>query len=163
MESGDELLLELVAEATKELCGYGPTYDQVLAFLNTLARKTKPPIVPPNPPIRQERGKAPPTRLRVTMDDGKVIEHEDGSDTFVAVIEVFGIEQVHALKLGTERHPLISRKNKGEDPGKHRKSDTSDSYSIYTTFSTEDKKKHLEEVDERLGKQLQQIDIVPKS
>ncbi|RKU18630.1 hypothetical protein C6500_12510 [Candidatus Poribacteria bacterium] len=73
------------------------------------------------------------------MDDGKVIEHEEGSDTFVAVIEVFGIEQVHALKLGTERHPLVSRKTKGEDPGKHRKSDTSDSYSIYTTFSTEDK------------------------
>ena len=47
VESGDELLLELVAEATKELCGYGPTYEQVLAFLKTLERKIEPSISPP--------------------------------------------------------------------------------------------------------------------
>ena len=46
VENGDELLLELVAEATKELCSHSPTNEQVLAFLKTLERKTEPPIAP---------------------------------------------------------------------------------------------------------------------
>ena len=47
VKNGDELLLELVAEATKELCGHSPTNEQVLAFLKTLERKTEPPIAQP--------------------------------------------------------------------------------------------------------------------
>ena len=168
VESGDEFLIDLVAEATKELCGYRPDDEQVLAYLK---REEFPRVQPNRPEPHVDRREQPDTskphknrpstRLRVTMDDGKVIEHKDGSDTFVAVIEALEIEQVYALELGTERHPLVSRKNKGEDLGKHRKSDKSDSYSIYTTFSTEDKKKRLEEIADGLGRQLR-IDIVPK-
>ena len=42
----DEFLLELIAEATKEMCERIPTNDQVLAFLKTLERKTEPLIAP---------------------------------------------------------------------------------------------------------------------
>ena len=47
VNSADELLLELLAEETKELCGRIPTTDQVLAFLKTLKRETELPIAPP--------------------------------------------------------------------------------------------------------------------
>lgn len=170
VKSGDELLLELIAESTKELCGCRPTDEQVRVFLNTLERNTQLPIIPPNPEILPEGGIAPPpkggiagrTGLRVVMDDGTVIDRETGSATFVAVIEAFGIEQVHALKLGTDRNPLVSRKNKGEPPGKGRRSDTSDSYSIHTCKTSERRIKKLEVIGERLGKRLQRIDIVKK-
>lgn len=46
VESGDYLLLELVAEATKELCGHSPNSEQVLAFLRTLERKTESLVAP---------------------------------------------------------------------------------------------------------------------
>ena len=50
VKSGDELLLELVAEATKELCGHSPTNEQVLTFLKSEAL----PPVRPNPPGGRE-------------------------------------------------------------------------------------------------------------
>lgn len=161
VRSRDELLLELVGEATRELCGHNPTNQQVLAFLQTLEGKIKPPIVPPIRPVRRSGGKTSPSRLRVTMDNGTIIEHEAGVDTFIEVIEVLGIEQVLALELGSERHPLVSRKNRDDGAGKNRKSDTSGSYSVYTVFSTEDKKKRLIEIAKRLNRQIK-IDIVPK-
>ena len=103
-----------------------------------------------------ERGKPkrrPPKCLRVTLEDGTMIEGESQRKTFIEAIEVAGMEQVHALGLGTEMHPLIERKNTRDLPGKDRFSDTSGFYSIYGAYPAKKKEVHLRTIAEKLGLQ----------
>ena len=105
-------------------------------------------------PVDPGRSKRrPPKRLRVTLEGGRVIERKSQRDIFIEAIEVAGIERVHALGLGTEMHPLVERKNTNDSPGKDRSSDTSDFYSIYTTYPVQEKEAHLNTISEKLGLQ----------
>lgn len=108
----------------------------------------------PTPPIDKGQTKHhPPKRLRVTMEDGKATDRGVQLQTFIVAIETVGIERVHALGLGTERHPLITRKNTGDPPGKNPASDTPGFYSIYVAYPAEKKEVHLNTISERLGLQ----------
>ena len=156
VEGTDELLIELVAEATEDSCGHRPSKEQVLDFLKNLesARASRedsllPPSPHPQKPVARDKPKRRPSkRLRVTMDDGTVIEHETQSATFVAAIEKAGIEQVHALRLKGR----VKRKNIDEPPesGDYT-SDSSGFYSIRTVDAAENKKRILEKIGEQLG------------
>lgn len=156
VEVADEMLIDLVAEATEESCGHKPSKEQVLDFLKNLesapAFREDPLLSPsshPQKPVARDKPKRRPSkRLRVTMDDGTVIEHKTQSATFVEAIEKAGIEQVHALGLKGR----VKRKNIDEPPesGDYT-SDSSGFYSIRTVDDAENKKRTLEKIGEQLG------------
>lgn len=73
--------------------------------------------------------------------------------TNIEAIKVAGIEQGHALGLGTEMHPLVERKNTDDPLGKDRSSDTSGFYSIYVAYPVGEKEAHLHTISEELGLQ----------
>jgi len=49
----------------------------------------------------------PPTRLRVTFNDGTVISEQQASDTFALVLSRLGLERVAALKLYIRNLPIV--------------------------------------------------------
>lgn len=113
VEGADELLIELVAEATEESCGHKPNKKQVLDFLKNLESASAPredslPSAKPRPSPRS------PIRLTfiVTMPDGDRIERDTIRATFVTVIEKlgeqFGMDRL--VDLGIERYstPIIA-------------------------------------------------------
>ena len=101
----------------------------------------------PSPPT----GRRPPKRLIVTLDDGTRIEHVRQSDTFIEAIERVGTDKVHALRLGTEIHPLVKLKNTDDPPEQDRRTDSSGFYSIHVVYSAEDKKRILDKIDDELN------------
>lgn len=97
-EKNEDLLL-IVMDAAKNKIGYEPTEEQVLGFLKSLEiRKTgpesipSPAISPAQPTLHRKHPtrNARQTRLRVTMPDGKVIEHPKAIDTWIEVILALG-------------------------------------------------------------------------
>lgn len=113
-------------------------------------------IIEPDPPPddsigTDEDGRQSPKRLIVTVKGGRVIERESQRKTFVEAIEHAEIDKVHALRLGTRMHPLVTRKNTGDPPGENRVSDRSDFYSIYVIYSAVGKKEILDQIDDELG------------
>lgn len=156
VEGADEFLIELVVEATESVCGHRPSEELVLGFLKNLesapASREDPLLSPPphpqKPVARDKPKRRPSKRLRVTMDDGTVIEHKTQSATFVAAIEKAGMEQVYALGLKGR----VKRKNIDEPPesGDYT-ADSSGFYSIRTVDDAENKKRTLEKIGEQLG------------
>ena len=160
IEEADEFLLHAVAEKTENLCGYRPTDEQVLGFLKGLERKTgfdtkkvsAPPISNPTPISSAKKRLAPPTRLRVTMPNGEVIDHPTAKDTWVAVILKLGPD----LVMNVDSEELLVSTTK-EFSG-HRKHDE---YYISTVHTTKTKKDRLDRIACRLGVQLK-VEIVDK-
>ena len=152
IEKENELLTELIAREIKALCGHRPTNAQVLDFLKALEK-----IDQPIESLGREIGDS----MRVTMEDGTIIDHKVVADTFIETIERLGIEDVLKLGLGTNKHPLLKRKKPDEPAGKDRKSTPSGHYSVYTVADTPGKKRKLKEIADKLGKQLE-IELVPK-
>lgn len=159
IEKENELLAELLAKEIIELCGHRPTNEQVFDFLKTL-EKIEFPI--------ESSGRKKGDSMRVTMDDGTIINRKFVRYTFIETIEKLGIEDVLELELGGEKHPLIKREdpnNKRKDPNdpawQERKSDSSGHYSVYVTDDTPQKKKILEQIANKLGRQIT-VELIPK-
>ena len=152
IEKENELLAELMAKEIIGLCGHRPTNEHVLDFLKAL-EKIEPSI--------ESSGRKKGDSMRVTMGDGTIINHRSVADTFIETIEIFGIEDVLELELGGDKQPLIKRKDPGDPPGRDRKSDSSGHYSIYVVADTPQKKRILEQIADRLGRQLT-VELVPK-
>ena len=157
VESGDEFLIELVAEATKELCGHRPDDEQVLAYL----KREELPRVQPNrpethadqpeqPDTSKPRKNRPSTRLRVMMSDGEVIERPHAKATFIEMIEKFGLEKVMSI------HPTTVL----TEPPKYFWVPHGQFY-IHYYADTHAKKRVLEEIAQLLSIQLA-VEIVEK-
>lgn len=166
LEGADELLIELVVEATEDFCGHRPSKEQVLVFLKNLenasaSRETALPSPSLHLQKQGTRGKpkrSPSKQLRVTMDDGTVIEDKTQSATLVEAIEKAGIEQVHALRL----KGLVKRKNRDEPPeSSDYTSDSSGFYSIRTVDGAKNKKKILDKIGNQLGMQWK-IEVIER-
>ena len=147
------MLTELIAKEIIALCGHRPVNEQVLGFLKAL-EKIEPPI--------ESSGRKKGDLMRVIMDGGTIIDHKVVADTFIETIERLGIEDVLELGLGGDKQPLIKRKDLGDPPGGDRKSDSSGHYSIYVVADTPQKKRILEQIADRLGRQLT-VELVPKN
>jgi negative regulator of replication initiation len=165
VEEADEFLLDVVAEKVESLCGYKPTDEQVLDFLKDLERKTE--LVPreatasptgaSSSQYDHKSSKKSPTRLVVTMPDGKKIDHNTAAATFAEVIEKLGTEQVKSLEHKVNKIPLISTSKHSKY--KQRKSGQ---YYIITHSGTKAKKALLEKIASDLDIQLK-VEIVDKS
>ena len=152
IEKENELLTKLIAKEIIELCGHRPTNEQVLGFLKAL-KKIELPI--------ESSGRKKGDSMRVIMDDGTIIHHKFVVDTFIETLEKLGIEDVLKLGLGGDKQPLIKRKDSDDPAGADRKSNPSGHYSVYVVDDTPRKKKILEQIAKRLGKQLE-VELVPK-
>ncbi|MDE0324124.1 MAG: hypothetical protein OXN27_09405 [Candidatus Poribacteria bacterium] len=93
-----------------------------------------------------KRGKSPATRICVTLLDGTIIEHESGIDTFLDILEMFGLEEVDAMRLGSPQHPLVKRHIIDEPIPKERKPDTSGKWTVYSVLSTAEKRDYLNQI-----------------
>ena len=163
IEEADEFLLHAVAEKTENLCDYRPTDEQVLAFLKSLEiRKTGPesihlPAISPAQPTLHRKHptrNARQTRLRVTMPDGKVIEHPKAIDTWIEVILELGPDRV----LEVDEGQIISTSpnfRSGRPEVQHGQ------YYIAKDYSTSRKKELLKKLESRLEIQLR-VEIVDK-
>ena len=93
--------------------------------------------------------RSPSTKIRVTLLDGTIIEHASGIYTFLEILEMFGLEKVNAMRLGTHRHPLVKEHIIGEPIPKERKPDTSGKWTVYSVLSTQEKIDYLNKIQSR--------------
>ncbi len=165
-------LLRVVMEKAKEKVGYEPKEDLVLAFLKSLKREfeserrevpsspesNSPSVEPILSPIKDNDSKKPLQfkRLKVTMSDGEVIEHGNGLNTFIEVIEKLGIERVKDLGLIRNTIPLISI---SKDPKRAQRQ--LGQYYIATRMSTRSKKRMLDRIAKELEINLE-VEVVDK-
>lgn len=157
VREADEDLLRVVAEKTERVCGHRPDDEQVVAFLkmeelslvqpNPSESRAALPIQPDTPKPRKNR---PPTRLRVTMSDGDVIERSHAKATFIEMIERFGIEKVMSV------HPSTVL----TEPPKYFWAQHGQFY-IHHYPSTQAKKRILEEIAQLLNVRIT-VEIVTK-
>ncbi len=83
------------------------------------------------------------------MDGGEVIEHEDGIDTFVDVIEKIGIERVRELNIVRNSIPFIST---SKDP--ERDQHKCGQYYIVSGLSSKNKERTLNRIAKELEIEL---------
>lgn len=94
------------------------------------------------------------TNIKAMLDNGKVIQNRIAADTFVQVIEFFGIEAVRALSLTLNNAPLIDTKDSDKYP-----TSKSGRYFIMRHSNTQEKKKLLQSIAQKLGKTIK-VDVV---
>ncbi len=159
VQEKNEYLLLAVMEKAKDKVGHEPTEEQVVTFLKNLSvpsvkPSTVPKVVPDTKP--SQRKNKLPQRLRVTMDDGEVIERETGIDTFIDVIEKLGIERVKDLDIIRNSIPLIST-TKDPERAQHQ----CGRYYIVSGLSAQNKKTTLDRIADGLGVDLE-VELVDK-
>lgn len=152
VEEADEFLIDVVAEKTERRCGYKPTSEQVLDFLESLNGDRPPPRKDSSPPRFKPStppNKKPPTHLVVTMPNGERIAHHYAIETFAEVIRKLEIERVKSV------YPDLFSTSKSSKY----------SYQVGRYYikhqSTVNKKQILERITAQLGVRLQ-IEIHPR-
>ncbi|RKU39205.1 hypothetical protein C6496_02370 [Candidatus Poribacteria bacterium] len=98
------------------------------------------------------------TNLRVTMQDGNVIYHHNGKETYIEVLERLGLEEVMRVRPNIVSKEQFSLATKGIKRGKFWIRGTNG-------FSTRDRKAELDKIADLLGVSLlvEQVEKKPKS
>ncbi len=157
-EENEELLRVLVNKAIEKV-GHEPTEEQVVSFLKNLSvPSVKPTSVPKAIPekLQQDKKKFTIKHIRVTMDNGEVIERENGLATFFEVIDRLGIERVKDLNLIRNTIPLIST-TKHPDREQRQRGE----YYIVSSIAAKDKKRILDQIAKKLEIDLK-VELVEK-
>ncbi len=158
-EENEDLLRVMVSKAIEKV-GHEPTEEQVVSFLKNLSvPSVKPASVPKivHEKPKQDKKKLTFKRLRVTMPDGEIIDHQHGKDTYVDVLEKFGLEEVmrvHPQTVATE--PFYSHREHWE----HLNVQQGEFY-INLNNGPPGKKSILEKIADSLGVQLK-VELVEK-
>ncbi len=91
--------------------------------------------------------KNPPKRLRVTFDDGTVIEGKYAADVFASAIEKIGAEKVAELGLASSGFPLVGK----TAPSKYQYKEIGGDFFVPVNSPTHIKKKFLDEIASKLS------------
>lgn len=148
VQEKNEYLLLAMMEKANDKVGREPTEEQVVSFLKNLSV----PSVKPKPYKRNLKRK----RLRVTFDGEEPIEHKNSIDTFIAVTEKLGIEDVKDLNIIRNKIPLIST-TKDLQRAQHQRGQ----YYIVSGLSIKNQESTLKKIAEDLGVDLK-IELVDK-
>ncbi len=101
--------------------------------------------------------KAPQTRLRVTLPNGRVIARAVAKDTFIDALCAIGIERVRSLDIKLCKIPIISNtRDKKYGGAQH---DIGNGWLVLTHSSTADKKKILDKIAKSLHVKMK-VDII---
>jgi hypothetical protein len=144
--------IQLLADETEKQCGYRPTDKYVIKFLNNIGETNiysqelnnfYNKIITKNDINLNHR--AGNTKLKVTFQNGEVINENNAIDTFIKTIQKFGIDRVKTLPI-INGVPLISDTaiNKGEK--KTYKKISNSKYFINVNHGTPKKKQYLEKI-----------------
>lgn len=109
------------------------------------------PLPVSNNPNKSKVKKNPPQRLRVSFDDGTVIEGKYAADVFASAIEKIGAEKIMNLGLTTTGFPLVGRKA----PSKYQYKELNGGYFIPVNSPTPIKKRILDDIASRLNISLE--------
>ena len=112
----------------------------------------------PPPKFIHKPAKATPTKLRVLFPDGKVIEKDIATDTFVETIQKIGIDKVRELRLRGNGVPLIDSVQRHDRKSAQPKIQ---GWYICIYSSTQKKKEQLDEIAQQLGIRLK-VEIISK-
>lgn len=163
-----EFLIEAMAGKTESLCDARPTTEQVLTFLKSLKRDTESKIevipqisnqyeaTPTTANVSRQpsrKSPKPSTRLRVTLNNGDVIEYFNASETFLETIEKLGFDEVMRVAptiVSLDNFPTYDKT--GVQRGK---------YFIWIDIGTDMKKRYLERIASELNVSLK-VEIVDK-
>jgi predicted type IV restriction endonuclease len=161
IEEKDEILLEVISEKVESICGFKPTYEQILNYLSTLQSSmniintlsisktidkpspTKVPTINPSPKLSDR------AKIKVTFPDGVEICLPKVADTMVEVIKRIGLEKVKSLNIQMYGFPIIS--NIKHDQEKYNWSDAGHSLFIFTHSNTDKKLSQLIEINNALS------------
>ena len=88
--------------------------------------------------------KAPRTKLRVTLHDGRIIEHRFALETLKEVVQIVGIDKVSALNIIQCGVPLVS--NTLDNVYSSSQKDLQNGWYLMTLSSTSTKKQQLDKI-----------------
>jgi superfamily II DNA or RNA helicase len=97
--------------------------------------------------IKAPRKQGAAKRLKVFFPDGHIISEEKATNTFIEVVRKIGIDKIFPLDLRICGHPLVST-SLDKTYAQH---EISNGLFLATHSSTQDKKKRLDEISNRLG------------
>lgn len=148
--------IQLLATETEKHCGFRPTDDVVIAFLNAdkaIQDNEEEEELTDNFATTLPTGnnvRASNTRLKVTLPNGRIINEYKAIDTFIKTIQEFGIDKVKRLQIKSGA-PLISDKAFNVGNKKKYKQIPNTSFYIDINHSTTTKKDYLERIANELG------------
>ncbi|MBI5747484.1 MAG: type I restriction enzyme HsdR N-terminal domain-containing protein [Nitrospinae bacterium] len=151
--------IRLLADETEKHCGFRPTDDFVVTFLNAdkAIQDTEEDEEPADNftttlPI-ENNVRASNTRLKVTLPNGRIINEYKAIDTFIKTIQEFGIDKVKRLQVRNGA-PLISDKAYNVGIKKKYKQISNTSLYIDINHSTQLKKDYLERIAKLLDTKI---------
>lgn len=151
--------IQLLATETENHCGFRPTDNVVVTFLNAdkaIQDNEEEEELPDNFTTTlptENNVRASNTRLKVTLPNGRIINEYKAIDTFIKTIEEFGIDKIKRLQV-TSGAPLIS--DKAYNLGNKKKYKQIPKTSIYIDInnSTQRKKELLEKIGKLLDTKI---------
>lgn len=150
--------IQLLADETEKHCGYRPTDEYVVKFLNDNEEIREPDIdqyedtattTLPNDNYKR----AEHTKLKVTFPNGQVINENKAIDTFIRTIQKFGVDRVKRLEV-ISGAPLISDKAFNVGVKKKYKQIPNTAFYINVNHSTDLKRQYLEKIAKMLDEKI---------
>ncbi len=92
---------------------------------------------------------APATRLKITFNNGKIIQEQFAADTFRKFIQYIGIQKVRSVGIIRNKIPLIS--NTLDKKYKKQQKPLGNGWYLMTNTSTKNKKKDIEYIAKQLN------------
>ncbi len=161
LEEKGTVMLKLLSKKVENICGCRPDPEMLRSYLRGL-KASQIQSQPYSPPVKvrqakisqpmKERRKSS-TTIKVILPNGKEIYNKKAVTTLVETIRAIGYDKVRSLEINCKGFPFVSteRNMKRHDEWK----DTGDGYFIHIKSSTENKKKRLNEISNRLNLGLQ--------
>lgn len=160
LDEEDEMLLEIVSGKVESLCGYEPTKNQILNFLQTLQAETStinnppeqynpsPHVKPPNKNPIRKKNLSPRTKIKVIFPDNVEICDNNVAKTMVGVIKKIGPDRVRQLGIKVAGFDIVSNRKLGTYQQWH---DVGPNLYLCTHSSTDTKLSQLNEINDALS------------
>lgn len=151
--------IQLLATETENHCGFRPTDDFVISFLNAdkaIQDNEEDEELADNFTTNlptENNVRASHTRLKVTLPNGRIINEYKAIDTFIKTIQEFGIDKVRRLPVRSGT-PLVSEKKFNVGIKKPFKQIPNTSFYIDINHSTQLKKNYLDKIAQLLGTKI---------
>jgi hypothetical protein len=162
----DEMLLDVISEKVESICGFKPTQEQIVAYLNSLKTDedspptSSAPVGKPKSPLKPDVPEPEPSgrsKIKVTFLDGVEICRPKAADTMVEVLRKIGFEKVKSLNIQMYGFPIVSHKQFKQDT--YNWSDAGSGVFVFTHSNTDKKISQLKEINDRLALGLKIIKI----
>jgi predicted type IV restriction endonuclease len=166
LKDEDDTLLDVVSKKVEGICDFKPTQKQIISYLSSLRadvasspvkqvkKNTDDHIPKPATVPTKTSGKAERKKIKIIFPDGTQICNNRVKDTLIEVIRKIGFEKVKGLGIQRCGFPIVSKQKYKEETYKSWNYDDTSRLFLFTGTSTDDKRKLLYEINERLALRL---------